>query len=110
MSDKVKWACPDCGTDYKGNHSSEKEAERCTQQRGCCQFVCECEGDVDDGHGDSLLDRCLNAICYHCGWQGEFPPIPWKKKDLPTWAKKALDEGWLPPKGWNPPPKKKRGS
>jgi hypothetical protein len=25
-----------------------------------------------------------------------------KEKPLPDWAKKALDEGWKPPKGWIP--------
>ena len=107
MSDPIKWACPQCGTDYAGNHSSPEETEKCRHRSMAgCQFTCECDHDVAKEHGDSLADRCMNASCDHCGWYGEFPPIPWKKKDLPAWAKKALDAGWTPPKGWEPPPKK----
>ena len=106
MSDIVEWACPECGMGFEPEHTAA-EKEQCSSVFGTCGgFICECDHVVDKGHGDSLADRCLNASCGHCGWGGEFPPIPWTKKDLPTWAKTALNEGWAPPKGWEPTPKK----
>lgn len=96
IADPVAWACPKCG-------ATEKSED---------QFVCECDEDaacrVDPiaskkiaakDHGVSHANPCRSANCYACGWGGTFPPRP---RGLPSWARKALDAGWTPPKGWTP--------
>jgi len=90
--DKVKWACPSCGA-KPGRHG---KGECRSPGEGCGGFCCECCFDTDKQHGQSLADPCYEARCYHCGWEGHFPPLP---KKLTGWHKKAWDAGWRPPKG-----------
>lgn len=88
MNDKIKWACPVCGADEHQNQG----------------FFCECDANhsQDDDHGQTYAKACIEAICYNCGWSGEFPQMPWDKKDLPQWAQTALNQGWSPPWDWVP--------
>lgn len=65
-----KWACPRCGA---GANECGKEiahlhtGEPCNDER-CNGFLCECDWDTSEEHGQTLSDRCANANCYHCGW------------------------------------------
>lgn len=99
---KTAWACPKCGIDAMGKHKRTLKLRACTDYAGteakrCSGFLCECDMDVESGHGDTLQDPCKNAQCYHCGWLGQWPPTPTKMK---PWEKKALETGWKPPPGW----------
>jgi hypothetical protein len=81
---KPKWACPDCGIDHTGKHKKTLKKE-CDRGGGneCGGFICECEDATEKGHGDSLKDPCEYAVCYHCGWAGQFPQGKepnWKRK------------------------------
>lgn len=95
----VPWACPGCGAKYDGH--GKGECQSLTQSGGgnCGGFICECDFETTDGHGDTPEDPCGHARCHHCEWAGTFPPLPYKLKG---WAKKAWDEGWRPPAGWQP--------
>jgi hypothetical protein len=57
--------------------------------------------DAADGDCGSYENPCENAVCYHCGWRGTFQMTP--RKDM-AWEKKALANGWTPPKGWQVQP------
>lgn len=101
MPQAIPWKCPQCKVDHEGcDFLSEEVKAKCAAHHGCMGFICEC---VDDGenpdHGQHLGDPCPDARCYHCGWAGTFPQIP---KKMPTWAKKAMEQGWRPPVGWIP--------
>jgi hypothetical protein len=91
---KIEFKCPKCGTTPEG--CSGKTRQQCKDSmRGssCGGFVCECEVDTEE-HGESFVDVCRDAHCYHCGWRGSFPVKP---KGLQAWEKKALEAGWSPP-------------
>lgn len=103
-ADKVEWACPKCGAEPEKHGKGGKEKCLSEYETTCYGFVCECldngvEGADTEEHGTALADPCRWAACHHCGWGGTFPPRP---KRLPPWARKALDAGWSPPKGWAP--------
>ena len=110
VSEKVKWACPDCGIDYDSGHQTKQQAVGCLAAdsgMSNCGFMCECEYESESEsellrHGESLDNRCQYAKCEHCGWSGAFPVVPWKKEDCPSWAQIALEEGWVPPNAWDP--------
>ncbi len=95
---KIEWKCPKCGAD--ANEHGRGGSEKCQDRHGrgltCAGFICECDGDTEDDHGQTFTDVCSNAVCYHCGWCGDFPVKP---KKLQTWEKKALEAGWTPPEG-----------
>lgn len=100
MNGKTKWACPKCGAD--ANAHGKGGADKCRKNqygRECQGFLCECESDASEDHGESHEDPCPEANCYHCGWGGQFPMKPLKLKG---WAKTAWDAGWRPPAGWTP--------
>jgi hypothetical protein len=95
---KVKWACPKCGADANGH--GRGGYEKCLEHRGfrrgedtdsCNGFLCECDGDTGEHHGESFDDPCYEARCHHCGFIGTFPVKP---KGLLPWEKKALEAGW----------------
>ena len=103
---RVNWACPRCGAE-PGDHGKGGR-DKCAQEAKACEgFLCECDDDGGPGHGESYADPCPNANCYHCDWGGTFPPPPFSVSKLPSWAKKAWAEGWLPPAGWQPQVRKK---
>ena len=93
---KIEWRCPKCGADANqhGKGGKEKCQERHSGHESCNGFLCECDGDTGDHHGESFADPCIEARCHHCGWAGTFPEKP---KGLQAWEKKALDAGWTPP-------------
>lgn len=98
MEGKVEWLCPKCGaapnTHGKGGPSKCND----NSQLGCMGFLCECDDEEEDEtHGTSFTSPCPQAHCYHCGWEGKFPPLPKKAKN---WEKQALQAGWTPPPGW----------
>lgn len=88
----MKWACPKCGA--VANEHGKGECQDEQGHTGCLGFICECEGDQANDHGESFSDPCKYANCYHCGWGGTFPKKP---NGLATWEKKALDAGWKMP-------------
>ena len=95
---EIKWACPKCGATHEkhGAGGSDKCKDRYQRDQDCQGLVCECDDwDSGDEHGASFEHPCPNAVCYHCDWEGRFPPIP---KKLAPWEKKALEAGWMPPK------------
>lgn len=92
---EVEWRCPAC--EAPANKHGKMPMAICKRSSSCMGFICECEDDTGEGHGESLDERCPNATCYHCGWGGTFPPQPMK---LTGWEKKAWDAGWRPPAGW----------
>ena len=98
---QIKWACPECGMDHTGKHKISLKKPECKDGlrpvKGCGGFVCECEDSTPKDHGDSLEKPCPYAVCYHCGYAGQFPPLPRK---LTGWEKKAAEAGWTPPGGW----------
>lgn len=93
---KIKWECPRCGAGPNGH--GKGGYEKChgvgSGQSNCQGFLCECDGDDTEEHGQTFKDVCENASCYHCGWAGAFPVKP---KKLQAWEKKALEAGWTPP-------------
>ena len=91
--EKVKWACPKCGSD--ANNHSDTYSAFCKGGH-CMGFLCECEeGEYEsESHGKTYADPCKNAVCYHCGWNGKFPKLP---KGLVPWEKNALNLGWTMP-------------
>lgn len=100
--DKVEWLCPKCGATPnahgKGGPSKCEDRLKLLGGLGCLGFLCECdEGAEDEDHGVLFSHPCLQAVCYHCGWEGRFPPLPKKAK---AWEKQALQAGWTPPPGW----------
>ena len=111
---KIKWACPKCGAEPEkhGRGGIDECIERTATEKSCQGFLCECGwGEDDDGtvapnervdHGETQDNPCTNAVCYHCGWDGIFPPPPVDVKKLKGWAKTAWDAGWRPPTGWKP--------
>jgi hypothetical protein len=79
---KYEWKCPKCGAPHGACGKGEC---KCTYSGGCCDgLVCECEevnitdNDIDENHGLYIDNPCHNAHCYHCGWEGRFPPKPKK--------------------------------
>ena len=90
--EKIKFECPKCGA------TPNEHGKGDCRNRYCMGFVCECDGDTAETHGDSYSDPCPNANCDHCGWFGKFPKPPGK---ILPWEKKALEAGWTPPVGWN---------
>ena len=98
---KVKWACPKCQA--TPNKHGKGGADKCADPdtHGTCMgFICEC--DSNEEHGDTPENPCPNAVCYHCGWFGEFPVPSFDSSKLKGWAKKAYEAGWRPPVGWKP--------
>lgn len=103
-----EWRCPRCRA--INNHHGDGECRNTAVGAAslCDGLVCECwEWDPDrelraqlSDHGTSLANRCENAVCYHCGWNGELPKLPFDPTKLKGWAKKAYDAGWRPPDGW----------
>ena len=96
---KYKWECPKCGAvpDKHGKGGSDKCEDRLSRhRRDCVGFVCECDGDMEDTHGESNHDPCRNAHCYHCTWSGTFPPTAIDPKKLKGWKKTAWEAGWRP--------------
>lgn len=93
---KIPWNCPKCGVDYDGHKKDDDEKCKDKSARGgsCQGFLCDCDDEGTEGHGDSYTKPCLNAVCHHCGWSGTFPVVP---KGLQAWEKKALEAGWSPP-------------
>jgi hypothetical protein len=95
---KIEFKCPKCQA--PPNDHGKGGPEKCndrhgrSQDSGCMGFICECDNDGSEGHGESFEDPCPSANCYHCGWGGTFPTKP---KGLQAWEKKALDAGWTPP-------------
>lgn len=101
---KVPWACPKCGATVVKHGRGGPGACQYRQSKSCMGFLCECLDNGEEGtdtatHGDSYLEPCRHANCYHCGWGGVFPKPPGK---MPPWAKKAIEAGWMPPAGWAP--------
>lgn len=94
MTDKVKWACPKCGAEANGHGKGKCKGYGVH----CDGFLCLCDDDGDTEHGESSAKACSNAVCHHCGWNGTFPR-PARK--LLAWEKKAIEEGWTPPAGWD---------
>jgi hypothetical protein len=98
--EQYPWACPNCGA--KAHKRGRKNARPLNgfsrEDLESCGNTGQCEGLLC-GHGKSFDNPCPEANCYHCGWGGSLPVRP---KKLPTWAKKALDAGFPPPKGWTP--------
>ena len=89
----ITWACPTCGAEAHKHGRGGSDA--CVAREGRCDgFVCECDDFEGGDHGVCFANPCTNAVCCHCGWQGQFPPKP---KGLQAWEKKALDAGWTPP-------------
>jgi hypothetical protein len=95
---RIDWACPKCGA--KPSEHGKGGETKC-RDRYCEGFICECDGDQADAHGELLSDVCEQANCHHCGWGGKFPRPP--RSALP-WEKKALAAGWSPPDGWSVKP------
>jgi hypothetical protein len=93
---KVKWECPECKAPPSQHGKGGGDTCKAHVLGGCPGFVCECVMD-EDRHGESQNKPCVDARCYHCGWEGRFPPLP---KKLQPFEKKALEAGWTPPKGW----------
>lgn len=98
------WRCPKCdapaGRHGRGGNGKCKSYPR---WRTICEgLICECDDQGTKSHGLSFGDRCENAVCNHCGWVGALPIAVLDGKKLKGWAKKALDAGWTPPKGWTP--------
>lgn len=90
-----KWKCPRCGAPANAHGKGGMEKCQYDSQTDSCQgFICECDNEGSDGHGELLSDPCPGANCYHCGWGGVFPTAP---KGIETWEKKALEAGWSPP-------------
>lgn len=83
-----EWKCPKCGA------TADKHGKKCDDSQRCLGFICECDHDTDEEHGETLADPCESANCYCCGWGGTHPKQP---KGAATWEKKALTEGWTPP-------------
>lgn len=90
----IPWACPKCGAPANNHGKGNRERCRARGLSDCPGFLCECDGDTDDHHGEQYADPCPEAKCHHCGWSGTFPMPP--KKAAP-WEKKALAAGWTPP-------------
>ena len=93
LTDKTSdpWKCPKCGARSKCGKGV------CLSDPGPCEgLLCECEQEDPGDHHGTDRDPCENASCYHCGWGGRLPPIP---KKLKPWEKKAIEAGWIPPKG-----------
>ena len=89
----ASWNCSECTAPYAGHgrggckdYPGLKDPVR---PEACSGFCCECPGFADPKHGESLDDTCRLAHCYHCGWEGAFPPV-------------APAAGWRPPAGWKP--------
>lgn len=93
----IEWKCPKCGA--TANSCGKEIDDPLCGGSSCTGFICECDTDTDDEHGNHWTNPCPNANCYHCGWGGSFPKKPGK---MPPWAKKALEAGWKPPEGWQP--------
>lgn len=102
-----EWKCPKCSADANqhGRGGYETCADRVTSSKdGCMGFICECEPTIDGDapmdhisapdHGTTVTNPCDYAHCYHCGFENQFPSPP---KNLPKWAKQALEAGWTPP-------------
>lgn len=95
----IPWVCPKCGAPHSshGKGGADKCQYRLSGSEGCQGLLCDCdELDPGEEHGTNFKDPCHNAVCYHCGWYGVFPPMP---KKLLAWEKKALEAGWTPPEG-----------
>lgn len=97
---KFDFVCPKCGaTPHKhGKGGVEKCIDRHAQQ-ACEGLICECDPQEfsdceNEDHGQTFVNMCTQANCYHCGWGGT---VPKKPKGLQAWEKKALDAGWSPP-------------
>lgn len=94
---KTPWKCPKCQA--PDNAHGRGGQTRCIGiSDECGGFLCECD-DESELHGTAFAP-CLYARCYHCGWEGTFPLAA--PPDWPSWAKKAIKEGWVPPSGWEP--------
>lgn len=118
MAEKVKWACPECGMDDRGQHEDKAAgmppAEDCkyAHASSTCGFFCECEEPENKAnrpdHG-TAINPCYHARCYHCELYTMFPqhvrapdsPPP-NTTDWPAWAKTAHEAGWTPPENWKP--------
>lgn len=98
---KAEWKCPRCEAPANacGKDKPHLFNGHVCNEKHCSGFLCECDHDTAESHGETADDPCKNANCYHCGWGGEFPLPPFKLKG---WAKKAWDAGWRPPAGWTP--------
>lgn len=102
MATRIPWGCPKCGAGASGHG---KGPCRSRTVAICEGFICECEGDQESTHGESLADPCRAANCYHCGWgPGKFPKAP---RGLAPWEKKALSAGWTPPAATPPVPEER---
>jgi len=88
---KIEFKCPKCGA--LPNEHGKGGGLKCNERRheSCMGFICDCNDDTGETHGESFEDPCPEANCYHCGWGGVFPVKP---KGLQAWEKKALDAGW----------------
>lgn len=87
---KREWKCPKCGA-LADKHGKGGEAKCATSIRsmGCSGFLCECSDEDGKDHGLTTKDRCYNARCYHCDWQGVFPPVRTTEAPPPTRTRKA---------------------
>ncbi len=90
----VAWACPKCGADANVHGKGGDDKCQYGTQVDCPGFLCECDEDTGEDHGNTFADPCTSANCYHCGWGGTFPIKP---KGMQAWEKKALDAGWSMP-------------
>lgn len=86
----IPFVCPQCGAVPNGHGKGHCQS----LGGGCLGFICECEVENGDDHGQTFADPCTEARCFHCKWAGTFPIPP---KGLTSWEKKALDAGWAPP-------------
>jgi len=92
---RYPWKCPKCNAPANGHGEGGRDECQARPYGGPCGgFLCECDDDGTDGHGESLAHQCTDAHCYHCGWQGTYPKPP---NGLQAWEKKALAEGWTMP-------------
>jgi hypothetical protein len=90
---KIEFKCPKCQA--PPNTHGKGGEEKCRYRgEGCMGFICECDSEGEEDHGESFANPCTEANCYHCGWGGTFPVKP---KGLQAWEKKALEAGWVPP-------------
>lgn len=98
------WKCPECGAGFEKHGKGGERSCQCRSEDGTCQgLVCECGSNSSSkSHGCSQDDPCEEARCYHCGWEGRMPPLPFDPRKLKGWQKKAFDAGWNPPAGWRP--------
>lgn len=99
MADGTKWACPKCGAKANAHGKGGIDAckDRYASPSECNGFLCECDVETEETHGETYADPCPYARCHHCGWEGKFPRPP---RSMKPWEKTALAAGWTPPVGW----------